>query len=115
MRISDWSSDVCSSDLHGRLRLRHRPQDRAQEARGGRITGRLAIASRRARAFPISLPYPPAHARASRLEEHTSEFPSLMRTSYAVFFLNKKNKKYTRTTRLIAPLISCRTRSSQSH
>src|SRR3546814_4674288 len=31
-------------------------------------------------------------AEAGRSEEHTSELQSLMRISYAVFFLNKKNK-----------------------
>src|SRR3546814_4994058 len=31
----------------------------------------------------------------SRSEEHTSELQSLMRISYAVFCLKKKNKKYT--------------------
>src|SRR3546814_9832670 len=30
---------------------------------------------------------------AARSEEHTSELQSLMRTSYAVFFLKKKNNK----------------------
>src|SRR3546814_3367460 len=33
----------------------------------------------------------------SRSEEHTSELQSLMRISYAVFCLKKKNKNYTRT------------------
>src|SRR3546814_5447107 len=32
--------------------------------------------------------------RAARSEEHTSELQSLMRSSYAVFCLKKKNKKY---------------------
>src|SRR3546814_7865348 len=32
-----------------------------------------------------------------RSEEHTSELQSLMRISYAVFCLKKKNKKYTKT------------------
>src|SRR3546814_2870571 len=38
------------------------------------------------------------HARAilERSEEHTSELQSLMRSSYAVFCLKKKNKKHTR-------------------
>src|SRR3546814_15647033 len=31
------------------------------------------------------------HLRAGRSEEHTSELQSLMRTSYAVFCLKKKN------------------------
>src|SRR3546814_8204103 len=34
-----------------------------------------------------------ADFRALRSEEHTSELQSLMRISYAVFFLKKKNKK----------------------
>src|SRR3546814_9231690 len=36
------------------------------------------------------------NARLPRSEEHTSELQSLMRISYAVFCLKKKNKKYTR-------------------
>src|SRR3546814_3959996 len=35
------------------------------------------------------------HAIAPRSEEHTSELQSLMRISYAVFCLKKKNHKYT--------------------
>src|SRR3546814_5520326 len=34
-----------------------------------------------------------------RSEEHTSELQSLMRISYAVFCLKKKNKKITKTTK----------------
>src|SRR3546814_1897518 len=36
--------------------------------------------------------------RTLRLEEHTSELQSLMRISYAVFCLKKKNKHNKRTT-----------------
>src|SRR3546814_1830967 len=36
---------------------------------------------------------------ANRSEEHTSELQSLMRISYAVFCLKKKNKKYTQPTK----------------
>src|SRR3546814_3955875 len=36
--------------------------------------------------------YETAYAHLSRSEEHTSELQSLMRISYAVFCLNKKNK-----------------------
>src|SRR3546814_9712310 len=46
---------------------------------GKRVTGRV-------------LPRP-AGQRALRSEEHTSELQSLMRSSYAVFCLKKKNKK----------------------
>src|SRR3546814_10399364 len=37
----------------------------------------------------------PLQPRAIRSEEHTSELQSLMRISYAVFCLKKKNKKYS--------------------
>src|SRR3546814_8201131 len=39
----------------------------------------------------------PAFGEAERSEEHTSELQSLMRISYAVFCLKKKNKKQTRS------------------
>src|SRR3546814_3894686 len=45
-------------------------------------------------ATPTDLPQFPAHSRS---EEHTSELQSLMRISYAVFCLKKKNQ-HTRTT-----------------
>src|SRR3546814_15836069 len=50
MRISDWSSDVCSSDLRGLAQAHHRlladPVEAVAEADGGR---RLALAGRRRR------------------------------------------------------------------
>src|SRR3546814_7277611 len=39
----------------------------------------------------------PGRSRVDRSEEHTSELQSLMRISYAVFCLKKKNKKYRKT------------------
>src|SRR3546814_9545572 len=60
----------------------------------------------RALSFSFSLSGGPSGSSASaatlpaiRSEEHTSELQSLMRTSYAVFFLKKKtkNKTYKRT------------------
>src|SRR3546814_10004489 len=103
MRISDWSSDVCSSDLGGRREcegpchaahavrdeghgLRGEPGDKHQDqpvaprhvrrGEGGkRRKGRCAGQQQR------------------RSEEHTSELQSLMRISYAVFCLKKKKKK----------------------
>src|SRR3546814_2707547 len=91
MRISDWSSDVCSSDLAGsHLRPfaeqedpRTRPQDGAQ--RQGE--GRQARRSRHARAQGCQ---DQGARRQARSEEHTSELQSLMRISYAVFCLKKK-------------------------
>src|SRR3546814_7963737 len=97
MRISDWSSDVCSSDLIVWLDgLRpeimdhrfHQRQSRliGQKARidGGRIGDHPEPETRRPPAIGHGLP---------RSEEHTSELQSLMRISYAVFCLKKTNIK----------------------
>src|SRR3546814_4817938 len=46
---------------------------------------------------PEDLAGGPAVASFRRSEEHTSELQSLMRTSYAVFCLKKKNTKITQT------------------
>src|SRR3546814_8804953 len=46
-------------------------------------------------------------ASLARSEEHTSELQSLMRTSYSVFCLNKKNNPHNNTTQIISsPLYS---------
>src|SRR3546814_1859606 len=45
-------------------------------------------------AQPKGSSLPPSGRIASRSEEHTSELQSLMRISYAVFCLKKKNKTY---------------------
>src|SRR3546814_2849591 len=101
MRISDWSSDVCSSDLPGDVGARGgaalcadaggserllsgvgQPDDRGARARGLDLGGR----SRRSGALA-----------ALRSEEHTSELQSLMRISYAVFCLKQKTTYYTRS------------------
>src|SRR3546814_4995694 len=93
MRISDWSSDLCSSDLHdGDENVFHafNPSSAARPS------------SRRVRLQPCHLIQDrqfllPASAAAcpGRSEEHTSELQSLMRISYAVFCLKKK--KYNNT------------------
>src|SRR3546814_4240835 len=44
-----------------------------------------------------AMPGGPAAAQAARSEEHTSELQSLMRISYAVFCLKKKNKQQQKT------------------
>src|SRR3546814_6601789 len=67
MRISDWSSDVCSSDLV--------------------VDGRLLVGGRHEELETGSLEDGRIEARS---EEHTSELQSLMRISYAVFCLKKK-------------------------
>src|SRR3546814_1310289 len=114
MRISDWSSDVCSSDLGRFARLRailgptrgprpdapatsFRPQDKRQKYEpAGQFTSDPspeALAGLLARHLR---PPTPAHIRPQdRSEEHTSELQSLMRTSYAVFCLKKKKTPTT--------------------
>src|SRR3546814_7965489 len=92
MRISDWSSDVCSSDLMDHLT--HSDAKRGEIQRGA---DQVAIG------IDFDVAGGPAHARDGdlgkggcgrnlRSEEHTSELQSLMRISYAVFCLKKKKK-----------------------
>src|SRR3546814_2072326 len=114
MRISDWSSDVCSSDLipDPRERLRNLFQLVAHEAKSHVIYSALLKALDHPAVQPVMervserrLEYLTAsfrqaglgrsdaqhRARLARSEEHTSELQSLMRISYAVFCLKKKN------------------------
>src|SRR3546814_7981225 len=108
MRISDWSSDVCSSDLDGGEREPvggGRGADPAGRAELALVEGRGEALERldAARGFgreEFEMRQPqiePAHDVAGigdagqegdaglRSEEHTSELQSLMRISYAVF------------------------------
>src|SRR3546814_8452027 len=119
MRISDWSSDVCSSDLgllhRGAAGLAVLPRLRASRrqrrpAAGPGAEGRpVPVAGdatdlrlrRRVRAAGADRAAGDRRDRqrrgfaleAARSEEHTSELQSLMRISYAVFCLKKKKKK----------------------
>src|SRR3546814_5815479 len=100
MRISDWSSDVCSSDLGKRVRIPHlvhagvydgddvidiegrSPADswsqRWRENGGCMMEGSTgSVEAEELEKF-------------QRSEEPTSELQSLMRLSYAVFCLKKK-------------------------
>src|SRR3546814_6709106 len=107
MRISDWSSDVCSSDPAWRGADRSSPTvvavapTRPRSHRDHRPCGRglwhlhLDPLPGVARAEP---PQVGAPVRPWRSEEHTSELQSLMRISYAVFCLKKKNKIHSNTT-----------------
>src|SRR3546814_7348671 len=107
MRISDWSSDVCSSDLSresGNLALLRafgllcEPENPAQtheDARGtGRIRGIPAFAGMTNGKIQTPAILRRTRGRRScrpvRSEEHTSELQSLMRISYAVFCLKTK-------------------------
>src|SRR3546814_6796397 len=119
MRISDWSSDVCSSDLldlaghrfgDRAMRRRQRHRDRGMPVRGNvdavdkaqivdihrdfGIVNLLERVDHRLVQRPARLTARNRRRRLreeARSEEHTSELQSLMRISYAVFCLKKKN------------------------
>src|SRR3546814_6661374 len=101
MRISDGSSDVCSSDLtFGALSSRPRSTAPAMIASANPCQ---LVCPAHVRCHSPERPAPCARTAAvvsamcaaevglPRSEEHTSELQSLMRISYAVFCL-KKNK-----------------------
>src|SRR3546814_1067746 len=103
MRISDWSSDVCSSDL---FRCAHR--GRPFQSTGSRTGARSGLVAQPARAATgcacestgCERTHPDRRAAhvsdaTARSEEHTSELQSLMRISYAVFCLKKQKQTYT--------------------
>src|SRR3546814_3417519 len=114
MRISDWSSDVCSSDLAADLpgnsgpgnkcfgvypHIKDQPvlADGVVRYRGEAV---LALVGTRHAIWSLSdadlpIEWQPEEAvtdfyGTARSEEHTSELQSLMRISYAVFCLKKK-------------------------
>src|SRR3546814_8636100 len=143
MRISDWSSDVCSSDLWVGGANPAYVGEAARTCGSSGCVSDLSDAWRRS--SPIAAGVAPGHAssmrtylrnrtvggtyfftvnlaqrRGNRLllehvgalraafrrtclrsEEHTSELQSLMRISYAVFCLKKKNKIYYTITQRI--------------
>src|SRR3546814_6600387 len=110
MRISDWSSDVCSSDLaYPTLHAPRQPcllssapledtpcprdQRGSRDATQCRSTATTGVAGEPGHRGLGSVGGAPGHPRS---EEHTSELQSLMRISYAVFCLQKKtNTKHT--------------------
>src|SRR3546814_4316518 len=107
MRISDWSSDVCSSDLIADMgkgegddlsRIAGVGQDFLIAGHRGVETDFADARSGRAIALapdhrPVGQDEDAGGARGDRggwrSEEHTSELQSLMRNSYAVFCLKK--------------------------
>src|SRR3546814_8694462 len=122
MRISDWSSDVCSSDLpggrfqqlvvgqHQSRKAAGRPLGREHVARPEQVRAcsRHAVACREGVGHFLRVAYQQQHRGAAsslrqrrypqigeqaRSEEHTSELQSLMRISYAVFCLKKKTTR----------------------
>src|SRR3546814_3611337 len=120
MRISDWSSDVCSSDLRSSPmtdvaagRYAGTRVHRVEDAR--LLTGRGTFVDdvdrpgmlhacfvrspfARARIGEIDASEALALPGVHRSEEHTSELQSLMRISYAVFCLKKKQNPHTTST-----------------
>src|SRR3546814_10052306 len=114
MRISDWSSDVCSSDLWCRRPLANdgnlpdRPYSDGQPIASGRSPPRARSSPCNVKiSQPVSVmpmecsnwaERQAARFTRYRSEEHTSELQSLMRTSYAVFCLKKKTHTHKHTT-----------------
>src|SRR3546814_4399720 len=92
MRISDWSSDVCSSDLHAGISAG--PSDEPIGRRARAVVDRDRHFGDRARTGDQDELAQAADLRP-RSEEHTSELQSLMRISYAVFCLKKKKTTQT--------------------
>src|SRR3546814_5423867 len=110
MCISDWSSDVCSSDLLVAEPAEDDEKGRAQRERDGDqyVRGRAVDLQRLFEEEErIKLPrIPDDRLPRDRSEEHTSELQSLMRISYAVFCLKKKKKEHTQqknNIQIIAP------------
>src|SRR3546814_3261478 len=128
MRISDWSSDVCSSDLASGQRQRQLPSVVIVARRlllatangsqnsptgaatyrpskltptglsNGRATAAKLVCRTRYALFVQKGAYAldqmgRSRSRVTRTEEHTSELPSIMRISYAVFCLQKTRQK----------------------
>src|SRR3546814_2891683 len=101
MRSSDWSSDVCSSDLLHATWSAVRESDSSFSLRhlsafmAALEQGRIAGASRRMRRSSSAIARSIGILEQElRSEEHTSELQSLMRISYAVFCLKKKKNTH---------------------
>src|SRR3546814_2881639 len=108
MRIIEWSSDVCSSDLPSNsacfvviMRIDHwkignsladrHDQERQQSKPRPVTTIRVQVRPHYLQGGDIDfLDISEMWNMALRSEEHTSELQSLMRISYAVFCLKKK-------------------------
>src|SRR3546814_10411896 len=116
MRISDWSSDVCSSDLRAghevalghadAVLARQRAAERERQCEQPRQRGLRAHGLRGVVRVEQAVGVQVAVAGVAegddrqvelRSEEHTSELQSLMRISYAVFCLKKKKNHISNT------------------
>src|SRR3546814_8250301 len=111
MRISDWSSDVCSSDLcYAKIISYYEPGDRIVLIgfSRGAYTVRALANMMNLCGVPTQLPNgaPIPRYGPARAEEHTSELQSLMPISYTVFCWTKNNINH-RHTRPKHPYVSC--------
>src|SRR3546814_9421470 len=122
MRSSDWSADVCSSDLVGDIRAKRFVNQGGkrgalrvnadQHARAASLYGEVRVRpvaeltliaggiyadGKRRQVMNFNAADPAQNGTVGRSEEHTSELQSLMRISYAVFCLKKQinQKAYT--------------------
>src|SRR3546814_9837805 len=102
MRISDWSSDVCSSDLAcGYIALLAVEQEHEGRGVAKALVEQAELWAREMGFSRLALDVFASNDHALkfydragfRSEEHTSELQSLMRISYAVFCLKKKKHK----------------------
>src|SRR3546814_7603346 len=100
MRISNWSSDVCSSDLLTTIEQIDRVYVNFGQSssdllaiRGDMGSGKVSVPQLERVEVQLILEDGSAYPRS---EEHTSELQSLMRISYAVFCLKKKKNKIHR-------------------
>src|SRR3546814_2883660 len=106
MLISDWSSDVCSSDLTVMKALAAADDTFMSSTTdlmkdmlfGG--TSNLSRHTEMTQPLLEDLCFLPGE-NTERSEEHTSELQSLMRISYAVFCLKKKKIQILNTKHLI--------------
>src|SRR3546814_4962669 len=108
MRISDWSSDVCSSDLiyefwptlsercvRGEIEFACHPCEpdlliKLHKVDGKRLYVLIEAKHLSGKSSGPSEDLTAPYDQLARSEEHTSELQSLMRISYAVFCLKKK-------------------------
>src|SRR3546814_9134349 len=113
MRISDWSSDVCSSDVIAQSVPLRVATGLIPSSKRPRVSRRRVWKSVQFEVEVSSryLPWVGIHASQSyfalalsprRSEAHTSELQSLMRISYAVFCLKKTIPSHTTNINLTA-------------
>src|SRR3546814_5905049 len=100
MRISDWSSDVCSSDLYTPRELEAQVEDSGTDllvtvSAAALLPTALAVLDgsslKQLVVGSVAGGLPAAKSLLYRSEENTSELQSLMRNSYAVFCLTKQH------------------------